>query len=43
LVLTSTTMSLIAMFGGNTRYFARKSCSLMAAFLGAACLRGELG
>ena len=23
--------------------FARRSCSLMADFLGAACLRGELG
>jgi hypothetical protein len=30
LVLTSITMPLISMFGGSTRYFARRSCSLMA-------------
>ncbi len=32
LVLTSITISLISMFGGSTRYFARRSCSLMADF-----------
>jgi len=38
LVLTSITMSLISMFDGSTRYFARRSCSLMADFLGAVVL-----
>jgi hypothetical protein len=38
LVLTATTMSLILMFGGSTRYFAGRSCSLMADFLGAVVL-----
>jgi hypothetical protein len=32
LVLTSITMSLISMFGGSTRYFALRLCSLMADF-----------
>jgi hypothetical protein len=35
LVLTLITMSLISMFGGSSRYFARRSGSLMADFLGA--------
>jgi hypothetical protein len=38
LVLTSITMSLISMFGGSTRYFAGRSCFLMADFLGAVVL-----
>jgi hypothetical protein len=41
LVLTSITMSLILMFGGSSRYFARRSGSLMADFLGAV-VRGIL-
>jgi hypothetical protein len=39
LVLTSITMSLISMFGGSTTYFAGRSCSLMADFLGAVVLK----